>query len=134
MKCDYCEIGKGKIPSEVVYEDDSIVAVISETAASPGQISIFPKEHYTILELVPDLLVDHIFRVVNKLSTIVFETLGVQGTNIIVQNGISAGQGVPHFCVNIIPRREGDVLNFQWKPKQLMEEEMDTAYLVLKEV
>jgi len=133
MKCDYCEIAGRKIKSEVVYEDDKLVAVIGDVVASPGQICVFPKEHFTIIELVPDSLVDHLFKVVNKLGVAIFESLGAQGTNIIVQNGTAAGQKVPHFCVNIIPRREGDVLNFQWKTKQLMEEEMDTAYLMLKE-
>ncbi len=133
MKCDYCEVAKKKIKAEVVYEDDKVIAVVKDMAALSGQICVFPKEHYTILELVPDSLVDHLFKIVNKLGIAVFESLGVQGTNIVVQNGITAGQKVPHFCVDIIPRREGDGLNVQWKPKQLMEEEMDTAHVMLKE-
>lgn len=133
MKCDYCEIAGKKVRAEVVYEDDKIMAVVKDMAAFPGQICVFPKGHHTILELVPDSLVDHLFKVVNKLGMAVFEGLGVQGTNIIVQNGTAAGQTVPHFCIEIIPRKERDGLNFQWKTKQLMEEEMGTAYLTLKE-
>lgn len=133
MKCDYCEIVKGKTKAEVIYEDDMMMAVIKDMAVFPGQICIFPKEHYTILELIPDPLVDHLFKVTNKIGIAVFESLGVQGTNIVVQNGTAAGQTIPHFCINIIPRKERDGLNLQWKTKQLMEEEMDTAYLMLKE-
>ena len=133
MKCDYCEIAKRKAKAEVVYEDSKVIAVVKDRAFLPGQISVFPKEHYTIIELVPDSLVDHLFKVVNKLGVAIFEGLGAQGTNIIVQNGTAAGQEVPHFCVDIVPRREGDGLNVHWKPTQLMEEEMDTAYLMLKE-
>lgn len=133
MKCDYCEIARKKIKAEVVYEDSEVIAVVKDRAALSGQICVFPKEHHTILELVPDSLVDHLFKVANKLGVAVFECLEAQGTNIIVQNGTAAGQEVPHFCVDIIPRRERDGLNVQWKPKQLMEEEMDTAYLMLKE-
>jgi len=132
-KCDYCEIAKKKIKAEVVYEDDKVIAVVKDLATALGQICVLPKEHYTILELVPNEVVDHLFRIVNKLSMAIFESLGVQGTNIIVNNGTAAGQEVPHFCVEIIPRKEGDGLNFEWKPKQLMEEEMDTAFLMLKE-
>lgn len=133
MKCDYCEIAGKKIKAEIVYEDDKIIAVVKDTAALPGQVCVFPKEHFTILELIPDAVVNHLFKAANKLSTAVFESLGAQGTNIVVQNGTAAGQAVPHFCVDIIPRRERDGLEFQWKTKQLMEEEMDTAYLMLKE-
>jgi len=134
MKCDYCEIVKKKAKAEVVYEDSKVVAIISDMAAFPGQVCVFPKEHYTILELVPDAVVDHLFKIANKLGIAIFESLGVQGTNIVVQNGTAAGQRTPHFCVEIIPRKEGDGLIFhQWETKQLLEEEMDTAYLMLKE-
>ncbi len=133
MKCDYCEIAKKKIKAEIIYEDDKVIAVVKDLATSPGQICVFPKEHYTILEMVPNEVVDHLFKVSNKLGIALFESLGVHGTNIIVQNGTAAGQQTPHFCIEIIPRKEGDGLNLEWKPKQLMEEEMDVAYLSLKE-
>lgn len=133
MKCDYCEIAKKKLKSEIVYEDNQIIAVVKDLAAIPGQICVFPKEHYTIIEFVPNDVINHLFRVVNKVSVALFETLGIQGTNIIVQNGTAAGQKVPHFCVEVIPRKENDGLNLDWKAKQFMEDEMDTAYLLLKE-
>ena len=133
MNCDYCEISRKKVKSEIVYEDDLIIGVVKDMATFPGQISLFPKEHYTIIELVPNPVVDRIFQIANKISIALFESLGVQGTNIIVQNGTAAGQKVPHFSVDVVPRKDGDNLNFQWKTKQLMDDEMDTAYLMLKE-
>lgn len=133
MKCDYCEIAKKEIKDEVVYEDEQVIAVIKDLAANPGTVSVFPKEHLTIIELVPDSLVDHLFRIANKLSVALFESLGVQGTNIVVQNGTAAGQKVPHFSVDIIPRKENDGLDLQWQALQLMEDEADTAFIALKE-
>ncbi|MFH1682961.1 MAG: HIT family protein [Candidatus Woesearchaeota archaeon] len=133
MGCDYCDIAKEKVRSQVVYEDDKVIAVVADLASSPGQVRLFPKEHHTILELMPDSLAHHLFRIANKLSIALFESLGAQGTNIVIQNGTAAGQTIPHFCINIIPRAEGDGLNLQWKPKQLLEEELDTAYLALKD-
>ena len=133
MKCDLCEIAKKKIKAEIIYEDKDILAVVKDMAATPGQVCIFPKQHSTIMELVPNRLINHIFKIANKLGIAVFESLGVQGTNIVVQNGTAAGQKVPHFCVNIIPRKEGDNLNLQWQPKQLMEDEIETPFLALKE-
>ena len=73
------------------------------------------------------------FNKTNKLSTIIFEALQAQGTNIIIQNGIAAGQKQPHALINIIPRRKGDNLNFLRRPKQLNEEEMSTIELKLNE-
>ena len=84
-------------------------------------------------EPVPDKEVGRLFQVSNKISTAIFESLGVQGTNIFVANGIPAGQTVAHFTINVIPRRENDGINLQWQPKQLSEEEMSTIELKLKE-
>lgn len=133
MKCDYCEIIRKRIKAEIVYEDEEVMAFVKDFGTFPGQVCLVPKEHYTILELVPEGVAKHLFQAANKLSVAIFESLGVQGTNIIIQNGTAAGQKIPHLGIEIIPRREGDGLNFQWKTKQLLEEEMDTAYLMLKE-
>ena len=132
MKCEYCEIAKGKLQGEKIYEDKKIVAILKETAVTHGHVVVFPKKHYVIMEMVPDSLINYIFNVANKLRVAIFESLGVQGTNIIVQNGTGAGQKTPHFSVEIIPRREEDGLQLDWKPKQLLEEEMDLAFTTLK--
>lgn len=131
MKCDYCELRTRK--EHLIYEDDEVVVAVKDTALAPGQITIFPKDHFTILEMVPDDILRQCATLANKVGIAVFESIGAQGTNVLVQNGLPAGQHVPHFALEIIPRRENDNLPLQWPPQQLMEEEMDTAYLMLKE-
>ena len=133
MECEYCEIAQHKGKAEILFEDQDIIIAIKDTAAIAGQITIFPKNHFTILEMVPDAILKRCASLSNAVSTTIFETMGCQGTNIIIQNGLGAGQKVPHFAVEVLPRREGDGLNLQWEPKQLSEDEMSTAYLMLKE-
>jgi len=130
--CEFCDIVNGKEQAETLYEDEDIIAVLHLKPAYPGQIIIFTKEHHTIIEQVPDPVVQNTFKIANKLSTVLFETLNIQGTNIIVQNGTAAGQTIPHFSVNIVPRSENDGLNFQWATQQLSKDEMETALLELK--
>ena len=131
--CLVCQIASGSIPSKKVFEDDSILAVLDVNGANPGHCFIMPKEHYPIIEQVPDIEIGKIFNVANRISTAVFESLKAQGTNIFVANGIPAGQTVAHFMVNVIPRHENDGINLLWKPKQLDEEEMSTVELKLRE-
>ena len=119
--------------NEKIYEDDKVVAVLDERPAAPGHVLVLPKEHYPILEQVPDFVFRHAFNIANKISIALFETLHSQGTNIIVNNGLAGGQESAHFMINIIARKEGDGLNFQWTPKQLSEEEMSTIELQMKE-
>ena len=104
-----------------IYDDDICMAILEEKPASLGHILIFPKKHHPILEQVPNIEVEHIFKIANKLSIATFESLGVHGTNILVNNGSAAHQTHSHFSVNIIPRKEKDGLNLEWKHKQLNE-------------
>lgn len=117
-----------------IYEDEKVVAFLKDRPAAVGHILIVPKEHYPIIENVPDFIVSHIFQLANRLSSAIFESLNASGTNIIVNNGVEAGQDQPHFSVNIIPRRENDNLNLQWQGKQATEEELSTIELSIKEM
>lgn len=133
MNCEYCEILQNKKNAEILYEDDEVMIVIKDLVAIPGQITIIPKEHYTILELVPDGILQKCAKLANKVSISIFETMGCHGTNIMIQNGTAAEQKIPHFAVEVIPRRENDGLNLQWPLRELSEDEKEISYLLLKE-
>jgi histidine triad (HIT) family protein len=130
--CTFCQAVKGKSKLEKVYEDDDSVAVLHPKPAAKGHVLVFSKKHYNIIEQIPDYEVGDLFKKVNKISSAIFEGVGAQGTNIMIQNGVAAGQEIPHICIHIIPRGENDGINFQWQPKQLTEEEMSTVELTLK--
>lgn len=131
--CVVCQIINGNVPSKKVYEDELAMAVLDVNGANPGHCFVMPKNHYPIIEQVPDAEIGRLFNVSNRISSAIFESLGAQGTNIFVANGIPAGQTVAHFTINVIPRKENDGINLQWQPKQLSEEEMSTVELKLKE-
>src|SRR3989338_1833366 len=131
--CLVCQIVGNQIPSKKVYEDELVMAVLDVNGANPGHCFIMPKKHYPIIEQVPDIEIGRLFQVSNKVSSAIFESLGAQGKNIFVVNGIPAGQTVAHFTINVIPRKDNDGINLQWQPKQLSEEEMSTVELKLKE-
>ena len=131
--CLICQIISNNVPSYKVYEDDLILAVLDVNGSNPGHCFVMPKNHYPIIEQVPDAELSHLFSVANRISSSLFESLKAPGTNIFVTNGIPAGQTVAHFTINVIPRKENDSVNLQWKPKQLTEEEMSTVELKLRE-
>ena len=130
--CLICQIAGNNIPSYKIYEDDTALAVLDVNGSNPGHCFVMPKNHYPIIEQVPDTELAHLFSVANRISSSLFESLKAQGTNVFVTNGIPAGQTVAHFTINIIPRKENDGINLQWKPKQLTEEEISTVELQLK--
>ncbi len=128
MTCKYCENIERK-----VYEDDDLIAFLNDTPTVPGHIILTTKEHYTILEQVPEEIAGKLFNTANVLSSALFEAFGAEGTNTLIQNGTGAGQKIPHIAINIIPRKQNDSLNFEWQPKQLDKEEFGVIELKLKE-
>src|SRR3989338_1022361 len=99
MDCEYCDIAERKSKAQILYEDDALVVAVKDLLFIPGQITVFPRKHFTILEIVPDDILVKCSAVSAKMSQAVFESFEAQGTNIIVQNGLGAGQKVPHFAL-----------------------------------
>ncbi|MBU0757698.1 MAG: HIT family protein [Nanoarchaeota archaeon] len=130
--CDVCKILENKKEFRVIYEDDICFAILHENPVVPGHAMLITKEHYPILEEVPDKTCGIVFSAANKISAAMFDTMGLSGTNIIVNNGTTAGQDLPHFFINIIPRKEGDGINFEWTPKKVADEKLETTYSMIK--
>jgi len=131
-KCEFCEIIKSN-KRRLIFQDEKVVAMLSPRPFCNGHIIVMPKQHFAIIEQVPDYLLSHLSKIVNKISMAVFEIFQARGTNILINNGIAAGQKTNHFMINILPRKENDGLDFQWQPKQLNEEQMSTIEIKLNE-
>ncbi|MBI2545873.1 HIT domain-containing protein [Candidatus Woesearchaeota archaeon] len=130
--CLLCSVIDNKVAARKVYEDKDVLAILHPTPASVGHILVMPKEHLAIFEQLTEFTTGRLFQVTNKLSSVVFEALQMEGTNIIISNGTAAEQKWPHFTINLIPRRSQDGLNFAWSPRQFNEDDMGTAELKLK--
>src|SRR3989344_8164452 len=125
MECEYCDILTGKSKAQLLYEDESVIVVVKDMVFTPGQVTVFPRDHFTIMEQVPDEILTKCMIIAEKTSRAVFEVFQAEGTNILIQNGLGAGQKVPHFAIEVIPRREGDALNLQWQPKEVSQDDLD---------
>jgi len=129
-----CEICLKRSEKDLMlFEDEKNLVFLSDAPAALGHSIVSPKEHRPILESIPDFDIGDLFKIANKVSSSLFESLNIQGTNIIIQNGTAANQDAPHFTMNVIPRSENDNLGLTWQPRQLDEEEMSTIELKIKE-
>ncbi len=128
-QCEYCEINERDW--QIIASSEDAVIAAKDKVITPGQITVFPKQHFTILEMVPEPILQQCLILANKASIALFESLGSQGTNILIRNGLGAGQDVPHFCLEVIPRKEDDGLKLQWEPCQLPEYDLETTYQTL---
>lgn len=120
--------------NETIIEDNDLIVLAPKRAFVQGQLVIIPKSNPVILEQVSDDIIKKVFQVANKMSSTLFESTGCQGTNIIIQNGVAAGQINEVFSVNIIPRTENDNLKLEWEPKQASPEDLELSLKSFKSV
>ena len=125
-QCIFCQIVSGKVQSRKIYEDDTVFAILDINPANPGHALLLTKEHYSIMPQVPDEDIAHVFMVAKALSNHMLRSIDAHGTNIIVSNGIVAGQRAQHFMVHIIPRKENDGVNFTLPQKTMEQNEIES--------
>lgn len=131
--CDICEMISKKDSFKLIYEDNDMICLLHEAPAFVGHSLLIPKQHFRIIEEVPEKLIGQMYVISNKISTSLFESLNIHGTNILINNGPDAGQSQPHFMINIIPRTENDGINLEWNPQKSDHQKLDSTYKFLKD-
>ncbi len=124
-QCIFCQIVAGKVQSRKIYEDDKVLAILDINPANPGHTLLLTKEHYAIMPQLPDDEIAYVFMIVKQLSNSMLRSIDAQGTNIIVANGVAAGQRAQHFMVHIIPRKENDDVTFVLPQKPMEQNEIE---------
>ena len=133
MTCKACELIENKETLKV-YEDDTIVAVLASKGWVKGQVDVFTKKHETEITKLDDEGMTHFLQTSAHVASAVFEALGPQGTNVIINEGnILEGENDNHLCAHIVPRKFDDNLSLMWKPKTMDDEEKDKVLEKLKD-
>ena len=121
MKCVFCDIVQGAIPSWFVFEDEHAVAFLDARPLFPGHTLLIPRRHYETLADLPPELVTPLFENAQSLSLAVQSAMGAEGTFVAINNHVS--QSVPHLHVHIVPRTKGDGLKgFFWPRRKYRDE------------
>ncbi len=103
--CLFCKIIAGEIPSDKVYEDDTVFAFRDIAPQAPVHILIVPKTHIRSAQQIDEsnsAVVAHIFEVAAKLAAA--EGLD-DGFRIVNNCGDSAGQTVKHLHFHLMGGR-----------------------------
>ncbi|MBX7135233.1 MAG: histidine triad nucleotide-binding protein [Fimbriimonadaceae bacterium] len=105
----FTKIINREIPGDIVYEDDHVVAFRDITPQAPVHILIVPRQEISGVATVPDSG-DH-FYLINA-ARIIAEQQGLEdGYRLVINQGASAGQTVPHLHVHLLGGRD-----FTWPP------------------
>jgi histidine triad (HIT) family protein len=106
MPCLFCEIVAGRIPSRVVYQDETVLAFHDIKPEAPVHVLLIPKKHLTSLQdLGPedDALVGSLVRRAKDLAQEL--GLGKRGFRLVFNAGADAGYSVFHIHLHLLGGR-----------------------------
>lgn len=101
--CIFCKIIRKEIPSEIVYEDDEILAFKDIEPVAPIHILVIPKKHISsLVELSKEdeQLVGKIYSKINEIA----KKQGVleKGFRVVVNCGEDGGQAIKHLHFHLL--------------------------------
>ena len=107
VDCIFCRIVAGKIPSDILYQDEEVVAFRDINPQAPVHLLVIPKKHIAYLtdlteEELP--LIGHMVKVANQLAKA--EGISEAGYRLVVNCGQQGGQLVPHLHMHILGGRQ----------------------------
>ncbi|MFQ5657496.1 MAG: HIT family protein [Candidatus Methylomirabilales bacterium] len=115
MKCIFCQIRDGKIPSTAVYEDTKTLAFLDINPINDGHVLVIPKAHAETIFDVSASDISAVAVTAKKVADAIRQALQPEGLNLFQANGQAALQTVPHFHLHLIPRWIGDGKGFEWR-------------------
>ena len=110
--CLFCGIVEGKVPANIVYQDDSVVVFKDIRPRAPVHLLIISRKHIvSVLDIDPNdgALVGQIFQVAARLAR--EHGVAESGFRVVVNVGADAGQSVFHLHYHLLGGRQ-----MSWPP------------------
>jgi histidine triad (HIT) family protein len=104
-ECVFYQIIRKEAPASIVYEDEQVVAFLSNRPVNGGHTLVAPKKHFENIYDIPEEDAAYLFRIVKRVAHAVRDATGAEGIRIVQNNGEAAGQVIFHLHVHIIPMK-----------------------------
>ena len=106
MDCIFCQIASGTIPSDILFQDEEVIAFRDINPQAPVHILVIPKRHIPSLVQLTEAdsaLVGRMVEVANKLAK--NEGVAQKGYRLAISCGQEGGQVVPHLHLHLLGGR-----------------------------
>ena len=103
MDCIFCQIVAGKIPGEILHQDEKVIAFRDISPQAPVHLIIIPKKHIPSLAHLPEAespLIGHMVNIANQLAK--REDIFEDGYRLVINCGEQGGQLVPHLHIHLL--------------------------------
>ncbi|TAK95524.1 histidine triad nucleotide-binding protein [Patescibacteria group bacterium] len=99
--CIFCQIAKKKIPAEIVYEDEKVLAFKDIHPIAPVHVLVITKEHVeSVNELVDEQLAGRLILVGKRVAQDL--AISEKGYKLLFRVGADGGQEVSHIHLHVL--------------------------------
>ena len=103
----FTKIIQGEIPCEKIIETDSEIAFLDINPCSAGHTLVIPKLEVERLEDLPETQTMSLMRTIQQVAKAVSTAFDGIDYNLILNNGVNAGQVIEHVHFHVLPRAKG---------------------------
>lgn len=107
MDCIFCQIVAGKVPSEILYQDEEVIVFRDINPQAPVHLLIIPRSHIpSVAQLSGERLplIGHMVNTANELAK--KEGIAESGYRLVINCGKEGGQLVPHLHLHLLGGRK----------------------------
>ena len=107
--CIFCQIVDGEAEVSTVYEDDTVIAIMTIGPINPGHVMVIPRKHFTFMRDMDEDTGMHLFKITLRMEQAIRNSgVRCEGINLFLADGEAAFQDVFHLHMHVFPRFEGD--------------------------
>ena len=115
--CIFCKIVNKEIPSDIIFEDEEVMAILDVNPLTKGHTLVIPKIHYKNMFDAPKEVVAKLATTSQQIAESYLKENMMKGFHLVVNNNYEAYQSVDHLHFHIIPRFDRDELEYFTKKK-----------------
>jgi histidine triad (HIT) family protein len=106
INCLFCKIANKEIPSEIVFENDDILAFNDINPQAPVHVLVIPKTHISSLNQIDQSNSETAVRILESVPDIA-KKMGIfeSGYRVVSNCGVDGMQSVDHLHIHILGKR-----------------------------
>jgi histidine triad (HIT) family protein len=108
MGCTFCRIVAGDLQSTLLDEGERCLVILDRNQAARGHMLVIPRLHVVLWHELEAIVAAEMAAKAHGWARALVEALRPDGYNVLINNGVAAGQDVSHVHLHITPRSAGD--------------------------
>ncbi|MET1077988.1 MAG: HIT family protein [Pseudomonas sp.] len=116
MDCVFCAIVAGRLPAYLLHEEEDFLVLLDIHPLRPGHLLVISRTHAPFLHDLPVPARERLLALAERLTRALYAAgAGIEGVNLMLNDGPLANQHVPHLHLHLVPRRRGDLAALLWR-------------------